>query len=332
MLLKDPPLRLPQRPRVIASPSKLCDMCRYFTLLVSAGSAGQFALGTACWVLLCTAAPAQLLRDEPADIQNVGIEERPGELIPLETTFRSSEGRRVSLNRLFDGTRPVILSFNYTDCPMLCKLQLSGLVDALKEVSWTAGEEFRVVSISIDPSETPEQANVARQRHLQAYGRPGSRDGWHFLVGAQDAIQRVTRATGFQYEYMRDQGEFSHAAAIIICTPEGAISRYLYGVQFDPETVRLSLAEAADGRVGSPLDQLILYCFRYDSDQGAYAPAARNLMRVGAAGTVLILGLLIVPFWLRSRHADSTHSRAWSIAARSDHVEPAAPEPQAGAS
>lgn len=252
---------------------------------------------------------AQRIQERPSGISEVGIDEKLGRELPLLTEFQTSTGERVSLDRLFDGTRPVILSFHYTDCPMLCKLQLSGLVDGLKELEWTVGEEFRIVSITIDPSETVQQAAAARQGHLQAYGRSVSKEGWSFLVGSRDAIREVTAAAGFHYRYLPEQGEFSHAAAILTCTPDGRIARYLYGVAFDAETLRLSLTEAADGEVGSSLDRLILYCFRYDSEQGKYALAARKIMRVGAIGTVVVLAAFIVPFWLRSRNANSHRER-----------------------
>ncbi len=254
-----------------------------------------------CLAMLAPPLSAQLVREQPMEIAEVGIDERSGEQLPLQTIFTTSAGRRISLGQVFDGKRPVILTLNYTDCPMLCKLQLSGLVDSLKQVEWTAGEQFRVVSISIDPSETPQQAAVTKKNHLRAYGRGEAGEGWSFLVGAAGAVQAVTQAAGFEYRYIPQQREFSHAAVAIICTPRGVISRYLYGVQFEPETLRLSLAEAADGRIGSPLDQLILYCYRYNSETGKYAPAAWNLMRLGAATTVAVLAALIIRFWFKSQ-------------------------------
>lgn len=258
-------------------------------------------------------AGGQVTSDVPEAITAVGIEDRSGEQLPLKTSFIDSQGRIVPLSAYFDGERPVILTFNYASCPMLCRLQLNGLVDSLRQLDWTAGQQFRVVSVSIDPSETTQQAAISKQNHLQAYGRPGADDGWVFLTGKPASIQAATQAAGFSYQYLPKQREFAHTAAAIICMPDGVISRYLYGVQFEPETLRLSLTEAAGGRIGSPMDQLLLFCFRYDSATGKYVPAAWSLMRLGAFCTVLCLTMVIYRF---RRPAPSDESSESLIAER----------------
>ncbi|MFK7818800.1 MAG: SCO family protein, partial [Planctomycetaceae bacterium] len=154
-------------------------------------------------------------------------------------------------------------------------------------------------SISIDPSETPRQAAASKQKHLNAYGRPGTGDGWVFLTGKPQAIRAAAETAGFQYKYIPKTREYSHAAAIMICTPDGKLSQYLYGVQFDKQTLRLSLIDATGGRVGSALDQLLLFCFSYDRSAGKYTPVAKNLMRVGALSTLCVLSVCIAPFWFR---------------------------------
>lgn len=255
---------------------------------------------TAGLMLVCCFAPqslrAQVSRTVLAGITDVGIDDKSGQGLPLKTPFTDSNGRQITLGKLFDGQRPVMLTFNYAECPLLCKLQLTALVESLKQLKWTAGNEFRVVSISIDPSETVQQASIAKQKHLQAYGRAGSESGWSFLTGTPEAIEKAADAAGFRYRYLPKQREFSHTAAVIVCMPDGVISRYLYGVQFDPDTIRLSLTEAGDGEIGSPMDQLLLFCFRYDSATGKYAPAAWNLMRLAAITTVLILITFVIRF------------------------------------
>lgn len=238
----------------------------------------------------------QVTSDVPEGITVVGIDDRSGKQLPLKTSFVDSQGRIVTLSTYFDGEHPVILTFNYASCPMLCRLQLNGLVESLRQLEWTAGQQFRVISISIDPSETTQQAAISKQNHLQAYGRPGADDGWVFLTGRPTSIQAATQAAGFSYQYLPKQREFAHTAAAIICMPDGVISRYLYGVQFESETLRLSLTEAAGGRIGSPMDQLLLFCFRYDSATGKYVPAAWSLMRLGAFCTVLCLTVVIYRF------------------------------------
>jgi protein SCO1/2 len=245
---------------------------------------------------------AQIVTDRPEGVVDVGIVDQRGDVLPLDTRFVDSTGKAVRLGDYFDGEKPVILSFNYASCPMLCKLQLNGLVEGLRELEATTGEEFRVVSISIDPSETPQQAAVAKQQHLNAYGRPGSGDGWTFLTGEPEQIRSAADAAGFRYKYIRKTGEYSHAAGIMVCTPDGQLSQYLYGVMFEEQTLRLSLADASSGRMGSALDQLLLFCFSYDRSTGKYTPVARNIMRVGALGTILLLAVCVAPFWFRSRN------------------------------
>ena len=250
--------------------------------------------------LLSTVSTAQVVTDRPPELAGVGIVENRGIVLPLATEFVDSNSKVVRLGDFFDGERPVILSFNYASCPMLCKLQLNGLIEGLRELAPTAGEEFRVVSISIDPSETPQQAAAARQQHLNAYGRGDSGDGWTFLTGKPENIRAAAAAAGFEYKYIRKTGEYSHAVGVMVCTPEGTLSQYLYGVMFDERTLRLSLADASSGRMGSALDQLLLICFRYDRSTGKYTPVARNIMRVGALSTVFALTVCVAPFWFQS--------------------------------
>lgn len=253
------------------------------------------ALCIAC-CLTAPPLPAQIARTSLDGTSGVGIDDLSGTKLPLQTKFTDSNGSSITLGSLFDGKRPVILSFNYAECPLLCKLQLTGLVESLKQLEWTAGQEFRVVSISIDPNETVQQASISKQKHVQLYGRANAADGWSFLTGTPDAIADTAEAAGFRYKFLPKQREYSHSAAAIVCMPDGVISRYLYGVKFEPETVRLTLAEAGDGQIGSPMDKLLLFCFRYDSVTGKYAPAAWNLMRLAAIGTILVLSLVILRF------------------------------------
>lgn len=262
----------------------------------------RYVSGACClFIGLVTPAASQVLTAPPEGLTDVGVTERRGELLPLEMPFVDSRGDAVRLGQFFDGRRPVVLSFNYASCPMLCKLQLNGLVDSLREIEWDAGEQFRVVSVSIDPSETTSQAAISKQNHLNAYGRPGAGDGWSFLTGSVDSIRATAEAAGFGYRYLPETREYSHAATVLICTPDGRISQYLYGVQFDPQTIRLALSEASAGEIGSVLDQLLLFCFRYDTSAGRYVPIAWKIMRVGALGTLAALTVLVVPMWFRSR-------------------------------
>ncbi len=243
---------------------------------------------------------AQRLEDLPPEMQGVGIDDKSGDQLPLDLQFRDENGKVLALSDIFTGERPVLFSLNYSDCPMLCGLQLNGLVDSLKKLEWTAGQEFEVISLSVDPSESTTRAKQTEQRYLKDYGRPGAASGWRFLTGSQKNIKAFANAIGFRYKYVPDTGEYSHSAAEMVITPDGVISRYLYGVVYDPQTVRLSLVEASDGKIGSPLDQIILYCFHYDETKGRYGPVARRVMSAGAAVTVFALALGLFPYWIRS--------------------------------
>jgi protein SCO1/2 len=176
------------------------------------------------------------------------------------------------------------------------------LVQGLRELAWTTGEEFLVVSVSIDPLETPQRARETLQRYVNEYGRPSGGAGWQFLVGDAANIRQLADAVGFRYKYLPETKEYSHAAAVMVCTPQGALSRYLYGVAFDEQTLRLALVEAGEGKIGSTLDQILLYCFHYDAEKGRYGPTARFVMQLAAGATVLGLTAALLPVWLR-RHA-----------------------------
>ena len=182
---------------------------------------------------------------------------------------------------------------------MLCHLQLDGLVETLKDVSLEPGEDFEIINISIDPTESPLVARQTKQKHIQAYGDPSTADGWHFLTGEASNIQAVAKAVGFQYQWVEERKEYAHAAAIMVCTPKGTVSRYLYGVRFPASTLRLSLIEASEGKVGSSLDQLLLFCLHYDAATVKYSPMAFRVMQLGGIVTLLALATGLVPFWFR---------------------------------
>lgn len=248
---------------------------------------------------LVAVAPAEAQRMEPApsDLEEVGVAEHPDAQIPLDLAFRDATGERVTLKEFFDGTRPVILTMNYSNCPMLCSLQLNGLLEGLQGLEWDLGENFQMITVSIDPKESPERAALTKQKYLKMYGRPGVGDGWHMLTGNEENIRKLAGTVGFGYSFVEDTGEYAHAAVTFILTPDGRVSRYLYGIEYDPQTLRLSLVEAADGKVGSTFDQFLLTCFHYDATKGRYGPAAVKIMRMGALVTVVVLGGALLMFW-----------------------------------
>lgn len=254
------------------------------------------ALG-AVWVLGSRPALAQRVEALPSALEGVGVEEHAGDTLPLDLAFLNHRGQPVTLRQLFQQQRPVIFALNYSNCPMLCNLQLTGLTEGLQELEWSAGKEFDVVSVSIDPLETPERAALTQQRYLKMYGRPGTGDGWHFLVGKQASIDQIAQAIGFQYRYVRERREYSHPAVFVMCTPDGRIARYVYGIQFPSRTLQLSLVEAGEGEIGTTWDRVLLYCLHYDSTTGQYTPAAWKIMRAGGVLTLCgVLGLMAYYF------------------------------------
>lgn len=248
---------------------------------------------------------AQLARSVDA-LEGVGIEEHLNSQIPLDLKFKDSSGKEIQLSDLFDGEHPVVLSLNYSDCPMLCQLQLNGLVDAVRELDLDVGKDFLICSVSIDPLETPTRARLTKQRYVKAYGRQGSASGWRFLTGEKSAIDELADVVGFKYKYVPERKEYAHSAALMICTPEGKVSRYLYGVMYPLQTLKLSLVEASEGKVGSTLDRVLLFCFHYDATSGTYAPMAKRMMQLGAGFTVSVLGVVLFPVWLKRRRANSS--------------------------
>lgn len=257
------------------------------------------ARGLAAILLLALCSTAALGQDNrPPELRDVGIDQRLDDQAPLDLEFRDEDGRQVRLATYF-GSRPVILVLAYYECPMLCTLVLNGLTSALRVLSFDIGKQFEVVTVSIDPQETPALAMAKKEAHLKQYARSGAGDGWHFLTGEQSSIARLADAVGFRYRYDPATGQFAHAAAIMVLTPKGKIARYFYGVEFAPRDLRLGLIEAAEERIGSPVDQVLLYCFHYDPATGKYGAMTMNLLRLGGVITVLALGLFMVVMWRR---------------------------------
>lgn len=236
----------------------------------------------------------------PEPLREVGFDQKLGGELPLDLVFRDADGRRVVLGDYFDG-RPVALSLVYYDCPMLCPLTLSGLAQSLKPLELSAGEEFQVVVVSFDPTETAATARAARDRYLPLYGREGAEEGWHFLTGDQTSIERLADAVGFRYTWDAERAEYAHAAGLVVATPEGRIARYFFGTDHPARDLRLAFVEATDGAIGSPIDQVLLYCFHYDPATGRYSAATWNLVRAGAIATLLALGTFIFVMLRRDR-------------------------------
>jgi protein SCO1 len=240
--------------------------------------------------------------ETPAELQGVDIVEHLGGSLPRDASFRDSDGKPVKLGDFFDGKRPTLFVFAYHSCPMLCSLVLDAAVKSLNDVQWTVGDEFDVVSVSIDPRDTPETATKKRAQVVSSYTRArGDTKGWHFLTGDEANIRKVTDAVGFEYRYDARQKQYAHPAAIYLLTPEGHVARYLYGIQFPPGDVRLGLLEATEGRAITTTERLLLFCYHYDPQGKKYSLVAMNVMRLGGAATVFGMGTLFTIMWARGR-------------------------------
>lgn len=247
--------------------------------------------------------PARSEAERPPELRDVGVTEHLDAQVPGDLPFVDSGGNEVTLGQYFDGERPLVLTLNYSNCPMLCSLQLNGLFDALGKMKWDIGGQFDMVTVSIDPLETPERARMTKQKYLKLYRRAGAAEGYHFLTGREENVRKLADVVGFRYQYSPTTRQYAHAAVTMILTPDGRVSRYLYGVQYDPQTLRLSLFEAAEGKVQSTVDQILLFCFHYDSEAGRYGLAALRLMQIGGGLTVVVLGCAVWVFRRREKAA-----------------------------
>ncbi len=239
--------------------------------------------------------------ETPKELEGIGIDEHIGETINLDLKFKDEDGKDVSLRQYVGvGGQAALLSLAYYECPSLCTFHLNGLNDAFKQIKKPLGEEFQAIVVSIEPKETPALATAKKAAYIKSYGRPEGAKGWHFLTGTQENINALAKQLGFKFRWDEQQKQYAHASAAAVLTPTGEISRYLYGIVFDPKVVRLSMIEAADGKMGGVMDRLILYCFHYNASSKKYSLMLSNIMAGGGALILLILGVFLAPFWIRN--------------------------------
>jgi len=245
-----------------------------------------------------TAEPGSPSTGLPAALRDVGIEQKLDQQLPLDVVFRDESGQEVKLGQYF-GQRPVVLAFVYYDCPMLCTQVLNGMVTSFRVLPFQVGKEFDVVTVSFDPRETSELAAKKKKvyvDYLPEKMRPAAANGWHFLTGNQENIAKLTEAVGFRYHYDEATKQFAHASGIMVTTPHGKLSRYFYGVEYAPRDLRLGLIESSANKIGSPVDQLLLYCYHYDPATGKYGAAIMKIMRIAGVLTVLsIVAMMFLP-------------------------------------
>lgn len=235
----------------------------------------------------------------PNQLKSVGIEQKLGEQLPLDAVFKNEDGNNVKLGEYFGKGRPVILALVYYECPMLCNEVLNGLTGSLKGISFDAGKDFDVVAISFDARENdkPGLTKNKKAAYVERYARGNTENGWHFLTGTQEEIDKVTKAVGFNYQYDQQTDQFAHAGGIMIITPEGKISRYFYGIDYAPKDVKFGIMESSANKIGNPAEQLLLYCFHYDPSTGKYGLAVINVMRIAGVLTLLGMGGMFLFFW-----------------------------------
>ncbi len=233
-------------------------------------------------------------------LKDVGIDQKLNDSVPLDLTFRDEAGQTVKLEQFF-ADKPVVLSLVYYNCPMLCTQVLNGMERSLKDVPMDIGKQFSVVTVSIDPTERPALASAKRALYTGLYGRPGATQGWHFLTGDEPQIKQLANAVGFRYAYDPQSKQFAHASAIMILTPEGKISRYLYGIQYATRDLRLGLVEASEGKIGTPVDQILLFCYHYDAATGKYSLLISRVLKAAGIFTILVIGIGIF-LLARSEH------------------------------
>jgi len=255
-------------------------------------------------------AQAQLASVQPDKLKNIDVDEHLGQAIPLDLHFTNDAGEYLPLENYFHQEKPVILVLAYYECPMLCTLVLNGLADGIKQLDWLPGKQYQVLTVSIDPIETPELALAKGKNYIQATGKSGIDEGWRFFVGKEDQIKALTDAVGFKYFYDDKQKQFAHPAVLMVLTEDGKISRYLYGIEYKKQDLRLALLEASLGKIGNTLDKIILYCYHYDSDAGGYALIAVNVMKLGGGLTLLILVVFLAALWAREHRKNPRHAVA----------------------
>ena len=238
----------------------------------------------------------------PPALDKVGIEQKLGDRLPLDTEFKDENGKIVKLGDYF-GKRPVVLALVYYDCPMLCNQVLNGLTGSLKGMSFEAGKDFDVIALSFDAreNEKPDLAKNKKASYMERYAHPGTEGGWHFLTGTQESIDKVTKAAGFSYKWDEKSQQFAHAGGIMITTADGTLARYLYGIDYAPKDLKFALMESAENKVGNPAEQLLLYCYHYDPSTGKYGLSILRIMRLGGIATVLGLGAMVFVFWRRNK-------------------------------
>jgi len=267
-------------------------------------------------ILLCfnySNLTSQIVQKDVSELQKIDVIEHLGEKIPLSLNFTGPKGEEIPLGALFKEGKPVLLTMAYYECPMLCTFVLNGLSKGIADLDFLPGEDFQMITISIDPGETWQLAAGKKANQTAAVGKSFPEDGWEFLVGPKESSERLANALGFKYYYDEERDEYAHPAVSFVLTEDGMITRYLYGIEYRAQDLRLALLEASEGRIGNTFDKILLYCYHYDPEAGGYVIFAGNVMRIGGVITMILLGGTLGIFWYRevrrrTRTADEKHA------------------------
>ncbi len=233
-------------------------------------------------------------------LRDVGIDQKLDQQIPLDLSFHDEKGQLTPLARYF-GERPVILALVYYECPMLCTQVLNGLMHSMKNLSFDLGKQYEVVTVSINPRERPVLAAAKKSLYTGLYARPGTEGGWHFLTSDEESVRQLAGAVGFRYALDSESGQYAHPSAILLLTPQGKISRYFYGIEYSPRDLRLGLVEASANRIGSPVDQILLFCYHYEPVTGKYGLVISRIVQAAGLATLLTLGAFMLAMFRRDR-------------------------------
>lgn len=244
---------------------------------------------------------------KPNQLKEVSFKQHLNDRLPLDAEFKDEYGRPVTLGKYFGAKKPVIVAFVYYTCPMLCTQIMNGISSALRALSFTAGQDFDVVLVSFDPRDNPAAALEKKQAHLKYWNSEQTSGGWHFLTGQEATIKRVADAAGFTYAFDPVTGQYAHVSGVLVATPDGRLARYFYGVEYSPKELRLALVESGEGHIGSPIDELLLYCYHYDPQSGRYGATVMNLIRAGGVLTVAGMAALFIVLRRRESQQQMAH-------------------------
>ncbi len=235
----------------------------------------------------------------PKELESVGVEEHLGAQLNLDLEFTDDKGVTAPLGRFFGGHKPVLMAMVYYNCPSLCSYHLNSINETIKQLKWTTGDQFEIVAVSMDHSETADLAAKKKHNYLAAYGRTEGEKGWHFLVGNEANVKALAAQLGFKFHWLPEKKQFAHAAVAYVITPNGKISRYLHGLGTDANTMKYSLLEASNGKIGSIVEQVMMFCFQFDPKKNKYTLYAWNMMRIGGILMLLMLAVILIPLWKR---------------------------------